>query len=199
MNVLGVAFDSKLNWNTQIANTITKANKALNAIKLIRKFFNNNELLSLITSNYYSILYYNSEIWHLPSNTFNSKKQILAASAKPLKLCTRAYDYTMSYDTLHTFNKRATPLKYMKYIHSTLLHKLFNSEIHNKDWLDLFDHQNFNTRNGKIQFIDRSVFKIGKNILSNRLNLLNNHIDYDWLNLELTPFKLKCKSLILNS
>ena len=199
MNVLGVAFDSKLNWNTQIANTITRANKALNAIKLIRKFFNNRELLSLITSNYYSILYYNSEIWHLPSNTFNSKKQILSASAKPLKLCTRAYDYTMSYDTLHTLNKRATPLKYMKYIHSTLLHKLFNSEIHNKDWLDLFDHQNFNTRNGKIQFIDRSVFKIGKNILSNRLNLLNNQINYDWLNMELSPFKIKCKSLILNS
>ena len=56
MNVLGVAFDSKLSWNTQIANSITKANKALNAIKIIRKYSNTKELLSLITSNYYSIL-----------------------------------------------------------------------------------------------------------------------------------------------
>ena len=65
MNVLGVSFDCKLNWQTQIQNSITKAKKALNAIKIISKYFNKNELLTLITANYYSVLYYNSEIWHL--------------------------------------------------------------------------------------------------------------------------------------
>ena len=69
INVLGITFDSKLNWQNQIENVITKAKKALHAIKLVRKYFNKNELLRLITANYYSILYYNSEIWHLPSNT----------------------------------------------------------------------------------------------------------------------------------
>ena len=71
MNVLGVSFDSKLNWQIQIQNSITKAKKALNAIKLIRNFFTKNELLTLITANYYSVLYYNSEIWYLQSNTHN--------------------------------------------------------------------------------------------------------------------------------
>ena len=151
----------------------------------------------LFTSNYYSILYYNSKIWHLPSNTFNSRKQLLAASAKPLKLCARNYDCTMSYDSLHTLNKRATPLQYMKYTHSILLYKLYNSSNQNKDWLDLFVNQTFNAKNGKTHFVDASSFKIGKNIISNRLNLLNDKIDYNWLNLEFTPFKLKCKLLFL--
>ena len=71
MNVLGVSFDCKLNWQIQIEGTISKAKKALNAIKLIRKHFNKQELLKLITSNYYSILYYNSEIWNIPSITQN--------------------------------------------------------------------------------------------------------------------------------
>ena len=40
MNVLGVIFDSKLQWSNQVANSIRKANAALHAIKLIKTFFN---------------------------------------------------------------------------------------------------------------------------------------------------------------
>ena len=43
-----------------------KANESLLVIKLISKYFNDNEIKSLLTSNFYSVLYYNSEIWHLP-------------------------------------------------------------------------------------------------------------------------------------
>jgi hypothetical protein len=55
MNVLGVVFDSKLGWAQHIATAVTKANKAINAIRLIRRYFSNKELLGLLTSNY--ILY----------------------------------------------------------------------------------------------------------------------------------------------
>ena len=57
MNVLGVVFDSTLNWSQQVSQTKTKSKKALHAIKLIRKHFNQKELLTLLTSNFYSILY----------------------------------------------------------------------------------------------------------------------------------------------
>jgi hypothetical protein len=62
MNVLGVSFDSNMQWSNQVSNTIKKANSALHAISLIKKYFNSKELLTLITSNFYSILFYNSEI-----------------------------------------------------------------------------------------------------------------------------------------
>ena len=67
MNVLGVIFDSTLNWSSHISQTITKSKKALHAIRLIKKYFKKDEILNLLTSNFYSILYYNSEIWHLPT------------------------------------------------------------------------------------------------------------------------------------
>ena len=51
INVLGVIFDSKLQWGQQIANVIMKSNKAKHAIFLIRKFFNTDELKTLLTSN----------------------------------------------------------------------------------------------------------------------------------------------------
>ena len=58
MNVLGVIFDSKLQWTQHIAKAISKSNSALHAIRLISKYFTTRELLDLLTSNYYSILYY---------------------------------------------------------------------------------------------------------------------------------------------
>jgi hypothetical protein len=57
MNMLGVTFDSKLNWSEQVLLAVVKAYKCLNDIKWIRKYFNPNELLKLITSNFYSVLY----------------------------------------------------------------------------------------------------------------------------------------------
>ena len=38
-----------------------------------------------------------------------------------------------------------------------------------------------------------------KNILCNRLTCLNRHVKLDWLNLSLTAFKLKLKSIFLNN
>jgi hypothetical protein len=61
INVLKVVFDPKLQWSNQVSTTIQKASRALNTIKLIRKFFSSKKLLLLFTSNYYSVLYYNSE------------------------------------------------------------------------------------------------------------------------------------------
>ena len=77
MNILGVIFDSKLQWCSQVAYSIKKANNALNAIKLIKHFSTEKKLLGLVTSNYYLILYYNSEIWHLHKLSPRLKQQLI--------------------------------------------------------------------------------------------------------------------------
>ena len=53
INVLGVLFDSKLKWGPQVQRALQKADKALNALRLIRRYFVQEELIQLITSNYY--------------------------------------------------------------------------------------------------------------------------------------------------
>ena len=51
IKVLGIVFDSKMQWHYQIQNTINKSKKALNVIALIRKYFSKSQLLvRLITS-----------------------------------------------------------------------------------------------------------------------------------------------------
>ena len=73
MNVLGVLFDSKLQWQAQVQNLITKTKRSLHAIIWIRKYFNKFRRFNIITACYHAILYINSEIWYLPTNTHNAK------------------------------------------------------------------------------------------------------------------------------
>ena len=53
-----VTFDSKLNWGKHVANQISKSNKALHAIGMIKKYFSKLEILSLLPSNFNSKLFY---------------------------------------------------------------------------------------------------------------------------------------------
>ena len=142
MNVLGVIFDSKLLWCSQVANSVRKANSALNAIKLIKRFFTEKELLGLVTSNFYSILYYNSEIWHHQKLSPILKQRLLSASAGALKVCMRFNDRFESFEALHVRAKRATPQNYLLYKHAQMLHKLYNKIEPDIEWISLnFQHQ----------------------------------------------------------
>jgi hypothetical protein len=57
ITVLSVIFDIKMSWSKHIWSAATKANCALNAIRLIRKYFKTKKLVQLIANNYYSILF----------------------------------------------------------------------------------------------------------------------------------------------
>ena len=126
MNVLGITFDSKLQWSNQVNNCIRKSLRALHAIRLIKYHFTD-ELKQLITSNFYLILYYNSEIWHLPNLDPISKSHLLSASASALKICTITYNREMSFRELHILNLRATPNQFLNYKHAILLYNVYNS------------------------------------------------------------------------
>ena len=84
MNVLGVCFDSNLSWSTNIANTIKKANKALTAIKMIKKILHPTQIAAAF--NFKCILhfklYYNL---HLQILKLELKQQLESASALALK------------------------------------------------------------------------------------------------------------------
>ena len=197
MNVLGVTFDSKMQWQPQIQNTANKSKKALHAIKLISKYFNKAQLLTIITSCYYSVLYHISEIWLLPGLSPQSKQKLLSASASPLKSLPWNSDLMLSYERLHYENQRATPEQMTLYKHAILLHKVYNNESMSIEWTDLFFNQQFNARNPNVKFHNTSRFKVGNNTLSNRFIVLNGKIPFNWLNEGELSFKIKCKNSFL--
>ena len=195
MNVLGVIFDSKLQWQEQVALTIKKSKRALYCIKLIKKYFTTYELSQLITSNFYSVLYYNSEIWNIHSLNPKLKQALLSASATALKNCTPSYHSLMSFHELHLLNNRATPTQMCQYKLALAMFTLFNTQEPTLDWLDMHFQQTFNQRYNFLNFVNTASYKVGNNILCNRFACLNKKIEHDWLNLTKESFKIKCKAL----
>jgi hypothetical protein len=198
MNVLGVIFDSKLQWNAQVSSCLKKANKSLCALKLIRRYFNTKELMQILTSNVYSVLYYNSEVWHLPSLNKSLRHKLLAFSANAIKMALHYPKTLISYHNLHKIANRATPDMFCTYKLCLLLYKLYNNEYPIEEWTYLNFEQILTSRQTHFKITNNHNLIVGKNAITNRLNFLNDKIPLTWLNKSFIQFKLECKTKFLS-
>ena len=185
-----------MKWNEQVAKAISGSITCLHGIGMIRKFFEPKDVKNLLTALYYSKLYYGSEIWQILGLSLALNKNFKFASVNAAKLClNRPNLHQATYTKIHKRANRAKPAATILYRHAILAFKLF------KDILckDKFLHLNFqlvdNVRETKLNFIKRQNYDVGKNILLNRMQVLNNKIDKNWLNLSLDSYKIKCKKL----
>ena len=197
INVLGVIFDSKLQWSEHVAKAVQKSNRSLNALKIIRKFFNTKELIALVTSNYFSVLLYNSEIWQSSNLKVVLQQKLFSASSNALKMCLHYPKTNISHLNIHKLTKRATPSMYCNYKSALQLFKLFNECTPLTEWC----HLNFDIINtSRQQFFEiklNYMLRIGQNVLCNKLHHLNGKIPLEWLNLSFDNYKIKCKNKLL--
>ena len=190
MNVLGVLFDSKLNWNVQVANAISKAKKSLFAIKLLKKYFTTNELRTFLDSYFYSVLYYNANIWLTPSLTTALKQNLLSISANALRICMHN-SMELSFERIHVVNKKCTPNQIILYQLAISLYKTFNvPEIGlNFEMITMIDQLILTSRQINFQIMRNNRRKIGLNTTANKFYPLNNLISLDRLNLNFVHYK----------
>jgi hypothetical protein len=78
-----------------------------------------------------------------------------------------------------------------------LLHKVFNDSIPKRDWIDLNFQMRNTSRQTSFETQNCSVYKVGNNILSNRLTCINKKVPLNILNLDIGPFKVICKNMFL--
>ena len=202
INILGVIFDSQLSWYEQINKAIAGSRKTLYAIEMIKKYFSEPELKIMLTSLFYSKLFYGSEIWHSPFLKENLKSRLLSASSQALrKVLTKnkPCDFTqiISNSNIHILCNRATPEKVMQYKMSLVLFETFNNKFPLYDWTDLNFNNTLTRRETNFSCIKENNYRVGLNKLSNRYSILNGKIPLQWLNLPKLSYKLKCKSNFL--
>ena len=195
INVLGVLFDSKMQWSPHDYKVVLKANKALNAIKILGKFFKTNELIMFVTSNFFSILYYNSEVRQLTNLNQNSKHLLFVASLNALKSCLHYPRLPYSYLDLH---KRATPDMICKL--ALFLYKTFNDQLPYNEWLHLNFNQIITSRQVMFITLKNNNKKVGINCFANRYHCLIGLIPLDRMNKSYDSYKIECKhmSITLN-
>ena len=119
-------FDNKLTWSVHIANAINKARKSMFGLRLLKFFFNQSDMRTLVDSYFYSVLYYNSCIWLTPNLSSDLKQNLLSISANALRSCVSFQSNDISFENIHKINKKSTPKQLMKYKIAISLHKIIN-------------------------------------------------------------------------
>ena len=198
INVLGVLFDSKLNWSSQVTNSILKANKNLQAIKIISKYFTPSNLIKIATSLFYQRLYYGASVWLSPTLSPISKQKLLSASANCLKVCSKNYTLDSSFIDLHKKFKRATPMMWSNYVTACTLYDVYNLQKPTNVFLGTINNILNENRNEFIYFTTQNQLKIGKTSIDNRFKILSNQLTYSMLDWQKDRFKLFCKNKYIN-
>ena len=140
------------------------------------------------------MLYYNSEIWHIPSLKIELKNKLTSTSARGIKTCMYYPDCMISFENIHRMNNGAMPDYLMTYKTALQLHKLYNATDRSLDWISLNFDQILTTRQTVFQILKTNK-KVGLNRLANRLSILNGRIPLQWLSASFDTFKVHCKIL----
>ena len=160
-------------------------------------FFNTSELINLITSNFYSVLYYNSEVWNIPSLGQALKDSLFVASIRALQVCLNYPDSSISFMELHKIPKRVMPEKYSKYKTALLLYWILNDNVPHDEWTNLNDNIINTSRQTCFKTSRNHKRIVGPNCIANRLHSLNDTIPLTWLNYSPNKYKIACKELFL--
>ena len=89
------------------------------------RWLNNDELLKLVTSQYFSILFYAAPLW-MGSLTCNLWKRINSAHYRALRAAIGDYKSTRKRSIIDQETKRAPPSKWAHYIVCSTVIKLYN-------------------------------------------------------------------------
>ena len=121
-------------------------------------------------------------------------------SAKCLMICL-GYKTSdrKSFSKIHSEAKRATPKMMQQYIHACYMFKIFLEyrpvSLYNKLILT-FQNEN---RNPNPKFTSINKLKVGGNSLHNRLSEVSQSINFNWMSISYSSFKIKAKEVFLNS
>lgn len=191
MKVLGIIFDSCLTWNTHIRETLKKCNSKLGVLKKIRKRFTADQFLQIVTSQYYSQLYYCALVWLGDSTLSILKKRINSAHYRPLRIALKDYSYKHSRVDLSNICQRATPSEWYKYSIASLVIKT----IANREPFYLYHYLAqtiYTTRRKPLigLFYDNSKGKIGRQKINNKLVCMRT-ISKGWIDINYSKDSLR--------
>jgi hypothetical protein len=198
IKVLGLIFDTKLTWFAQAMAAIEKANKVKQGLRLVNRYFTKEEMVKLSTSLFYSRLYYGAKVWLHAGVSAIIKKKLWQASSRMLKIVQKDWNGEKSFQELHKISKRATPKMWSNYVHCCALYDVVTTRKPNLLLSKLMENNLVEQRFQGLVFTKSNKIKIGLNCLSNRVTNVSRRLNFNWLMLSKTVFKLKCKKMMIN-
>ncbi len=169
--------------------------RSLQGLKIIKKHFNEQETLTLVTSLCFSKLYYGSQVWLLPMLQESLYKKLFSQSGQCLSTCNRE----LSYINLHKKYLRATPRLFSLYQTAVNYYEAMTERVYTVEIPDIRANTLADRRNVMLTFVRSNKYKVGLNILSNRLRAISNIIPKNCFAHSKDQFKMFCKINLIQS
>ena len=190
MNVLGIQFDSDLSWDGQVSKVISKNNRILHGLRLIRRHFNKTQMTQILTSFYYSILYYGIEVWYHRGLSFHLKHKIKSAHYRAM----RVIYGNLGREELDEIGRRATPDEWSNYALGKFLAKMIITTSPGRLCKSsVVNAYSVRRQPGRLMFFDSSTRKIGRQALKNRVTPIANQMKFKWLHSDLDSLRPRLK------
>ena len=150
---------------------------------------------TLLHSNFYYVLYYNSVIWLTSDISAPLKHNLMSISANALRNCIMKKNYDVSFENIHLKCKKCTPYQITLYQSALKLHKTLNENLEDLTFeqITVLNEIICTSRQCNFQICRSNHFKIGMNTTANKFFSLSNMISLSMLNLTFVHFKKLAK------
>jgi len=156
----------------------------LSVIRKIRGKFKMDQFLKIITTQYFSHLYYCSTVWLSSETRWNLKKLINTAHYKALRITLRDNKNRINRDSIEKMTKRCTPKEWGLYTSACVAMKVIRDKQPKYFHQRLQETLNTCRRTSLIgHFYNNAKGKIGKQSIENRLAHMDS-LKTDWLGLD---------------
>lgn len=185
IKALGVQFCADLSWDCHVNYSLNRSRHIIPRIRHLRKWLNTDELLKLVTSQYFSIVFYCCQVW-IGCLTSSNWRRINSAHYRALRAVYGDYKCKIKRTELDKASRRATPSEWANFSTASTVIKLFNSSD-TEIGCFLRESVYINDRQpGRGKFIDKSRLKVGRQALPYRIGPIFAKIGFDWVGIAST-------------
>jgi len=168
MKVLGIMMDESLTWSPHISSVISKFSLT-GGLKYLRRVLTEEQFLKVLTSQYYGICYYGSQVWLGNHTRKMDLKKVESIHYRLLRIAKRDYKNNIKRCELDNIG-HATPQTWIHYCTSSLVVKILRDSKPKR----LHQHLKttlYTTRRDEntMKFFDASTNKKGYQAIGNRL------------------------------
>jgi len=179
MKVLGIIFNERLKWDSQIKKTISKANSLTHGLKFLRKKLTKSQFINATTSLFYGLFYYGSQVWLGEHTTSAQLKRLNSVHYRHLRIIEGDWKKEKRREELDKIG-RTKPSTWSKYSCGNMVIKIMNE----KQPVELFQrlskkHYTERRKPFKMKFHSDAITKTGFQGIENRLVSLFNILDFD--------------------
>ncbi len=120
-----ISLDPDLSWSLNLDHSIARSRHIVHRLKYLREWLNLEELTRLVSSQYFSIIFYNAPLW-IGSLDAASWKKLNSVHYRALRMELGDFRSIMKSVEIDWITMRATPIEWASYSIASTVIRLYN-------------------------------------------------------------------------